>query len=76
MKTTGTGAHELRDLFLASDPLLQGREGQGPFVAEGEDLAVEHGAVRQAAGGRGDLGEAVGDELLAARPEVQRRRRA
>ena len=65
------GAHELRDLLLTSDPLLQCREGQWPVVAEGEHFAVEDGAIRQAAGGGGDLGEAVGDELLAARPEVQ-----
>ena len=47
------GAHELSDLLLASDPLLQCREGEWPVVAEGEHFAVEDGALRQAGGGRG-----------------------
>ena len=57
MNTTGTARDHLRDLLLPADALLQRREGQRPIVAEGEDLAVEHGAVGQP-GGRGrDLRE-------------------
>ena len=63
-------ADHLRDLLLAADALLQCGEGQRPFVAEGEDLAVEHGAVGQPRRRGGDLGEAVRDQLLAARPEM------
>ncbi len=64
-------ARELRDLLLASDSLLQGREGQGALVAKSEDLAVEDGAIRQPARGRDDLGESMRDELFTAGPEVQ-----
>jgi hypothetical protein len=64
-------ARELRDLLLASDPLLQGRERHRVFVAEREDLAVEDRAVGQATRGRGDFRESMRDELFTARPEVK-----
>ena len=66
------GPSHLRDLLLASDALLQRREGERPIVAERQDLAVEHGAVGQVRCRRHDFREAVGDELFAARPEVDR----
>ena len=66
----GHRARELRDLLLPADALLQRRERQRPLVAKGEDLAVEHRAVGQARRRRGDLGKAVRDQLLAARPQV------
>ena len=66
----GNRADHLRDLLLSADSLLQCGKGQRPFVAEGEHLAVEHGAVGQP-GGRGrNLGKPVRDELFAARPEM------
>ena len=70
MNTTGTARDHLRDLLLSADALLQRGEGQRPFVAEGEDLAVEHGAVGQPRGRGRDLGKPVRDELFAARPEM------
>ena len=76
MKTTGTVVRHLRHLLLAADALLQRREGQRPLVAERQHLAVEHGSVGQASGGRGDLRESMGDQLLAARPQMDRPRSA
>ena len=67
----GDRARQLADLFLPADPLLQRRERHGAFVTKGEDLAVEYRAVRELAGRGDDLGKAVGDELFAARPQVQ-----
>jgi hypothetical protein len=55
---------------LAADPGLEGVEGQGAVVAPGQDLSVEDGAVGEPVDGAGELGEAVGDEVLAAAPEV------
>ncbi len=57
MNTTGTGADQLRDLLLTADALLERRERQRASVREGEHFAVEHGAVRQPRGGRGDFRE-------------------
>ena len=72
----GDRARELRDLLLTSDPLLESGERQGSFVAEGQDFAVEDGAIRQPAGGGDDFGESMRDELFTAGPEVQRFLRA
>jgi hypothetical protein len=63
------GAHDLRELLLAPDALLQGSEGHRPVVREGDDFAVQHGAVRQVRRRRGDLGKPPRDEFFAARPE-------
>ena len=69
MNTTGTVAHDLRDLLLPADALLQRGERHRPAVAEGQHLAVEHGAVGQVRRGRGDFRKAMRDQLLAARPQ-------
>ena len=68
------GLRHLRHLLLAADALLQRREEQRPLVAERQHLAVEHGSVGQVSGGRGDLRESMGNQLLAARPQMDRPR--
>ncbi len=57
---------DLRGERLAADARLQQREGQRPVLAVGQHLAVEHGALGQRLPGLDHLGEALGDELLAA----------
>ena len=76
MNTTGTSRAICCDLLLAADALLQRGEGQRAVVAKGEHLAVEHRAVRQMSRRGDDLGKAMRDQLLAARPEMHVRRRA
>ena len=54
---------------LAADALLQEVERRDAAVLPDHDLAVEHGAVGQRLRQRDDLGKALADELLAARPD-------
>ena len=63
-------ARRPRHLALAADALLQRREGQRPIAAPGQDLAVQHGAVGEPGGDARDFREAIGDQLFAARPQV------
>ena len=54
---------------LAADPPLELGERQDAVVLPGEDLAVDDRAVGQGVADRRELGIALGDQLLAARPE-------
>ncbi len=55
---------------LAPDAALQLGERQGLTVLPGQDLAIEHGSLRQAFHEGLELGVLVGDQLLAAAPDV------
>ena len=59
-----------RDLLLPADALLQGRERQRPIAANARTSPSSTVPSGSARGGLADLGKAVGDQLLAARPEV------
>ena len=70
MRTTGTSAR----IDLASRALRPIRRwswanGRTCAVLAGEDLAVDDGPVGQGVADGGQLGVALGDQLLAARPE-------
>ena len=67
-----TGRRLGQDLLrerLASDALLQQREADRRTVLPDDDLAVDDAAVGPALGECHDLGKALGDQLLAARPD-------
>ena len=53
----------------AADARLERGEREGVAIAPDDDLAIEHGAVWESSCGGSDLGKAVGDELLAPRPQ-------
>ena len=60
---------DLAHLALTPDALLQIREWSGLPLPEGDDLAIQDGAGRQTQRRGRDLRKALGDQLLAARPE-------
>ena len=65
----GHGQQDFGAEVFAADALLQRREVERPTVLPGQDLAVDHRAVRQRFRRRRDFGELVGDELFAPRPD-------
>jgi hypothetical protein len=54
---------------LAADAFLELAEGERMTRLVREDLAVEDGASGKTGGGLDDLGESLGEQFLAARPD-------